>query len=151
MPVCLSVSVSRLLLSSSSHCVVSTSEKRGTKKEKKKVFHSNPRIFPDLFRLSFPPQSRLPLLSVLTPGSFLLWACGARLTIPAKSYSRGCCQRAAEDCVRATPRVSRWLSLWETPGSSFSPLAPRMCFGICVCLFSHPGQSDEEHINGGPI
>lgn len=32
MPVCLSVSVSCLLLSSSSHCVVSTSEKRGTKK-----------------------------------------------------------------------------------------------------------------------
>lgn len=34
MPVCLSVSVSCLLPSSSSHCVVSTSEKRGTKKEK---------------------------------------------------------------------------------------------------------------------
>ncbi|XP_051243739.1 disintegrin and metalloproteinase domain-containing protein 11-like isoform X1 [Dicentrarchus labrax] len=33
MPVCLSVSVSCQLLSSSSHCVVSTSEKRGTKKK----------------------------------------------------------------------------------------------------------------------
>ncbi|XP_036945743.1 disintegrin and metalloproteinase domain-containing protein 11-like isoform X2 [Acanthopagrus latus] len=45
MAVCLSVSVSRLLLSSSSHCVVSTSEKRGTKKEKKKSSTPVPESF----------------------------------------------------------------------------------------------------------
>lgn len=132
MPVCLSVSVSCLLLSSSSHCVVSTSEKRGTKK---KVFHSCPKSSPDLFRFSCPPRSRPPLSSVLLPGSVLLWACGAPLTIPAKSYPCGRCQHAAEDCVRATSRASRWLSPPETPGSSSSPVALRMCFDVCVPPF----------------
>lgn len=62
--------------------------------------------------------------------------CGAPLTIPAKSYSCGCCQQATEDYVQATPRASRWLSLWETPGSSSSPVAIRMCFGVCVPLLT---------------
>ncbi|KAM7371617.1 hypothetical protein PAMP_008835 [Pampus punctatissimus] len=65
--VCLSVSVSCLFLSSSSHCVVSTLEKRGTKE---KVFHSCPKSLQtssdDCFLhtpvCSFRPSSCLALL-----------------------------------------------------------------------------------------
>lgn len=53
--------------------------------------------------ISSPPLSCL-LFACLLPGSALLWARGAPLTIPAKSYSCGCCQQATEDRVRATPR-----------------------------------------------
>lgn len=51
MLVCLSVSVSCLLLSSSSHCVVSTLEKRGTKK---KSSTSVPKSLPIIVPTTFP-------------------------------------------------------------------------------------------------
>lgn len=79
------------------------------------------------------PVCSFRLSSCQAPSSS--WTCGASLTIPAKSYCCGCCQQASEDFVRATPRASRWLSLWETPGSSSSLVALRMCLGICVPRF----------------
>lgn len=70
MPVCLSVSVSRLLLSSSSHCVVSTSEKRGTKKEKKK---SLPLQSQNLSRpLPIIVSSTVPSTPLVCPHAWLL-------------------------------------------------------------------------------
>lgn len=119
-------------------CVLSTSvfllalchftlKKRGTKK---KVFHYCPTISPKPLP-SIVSSTIASAPFVCPPG-----ACGAPLTIPAKSYSCGCCQQATEDYVQATPRASRWLSLWETPGSSSSPVAIRMCFGVCVPLLT---------------
>ncbi|XP_078017855.1 disintegrin and metalloproteinase domain-containing protein 11-like isoform X1 [Epinephelus lanceolatus] len=98
MPVCLSVFVSCLLLSSSSHCVVSTSEKRGTKKKSLPLLSQNlSEPLPIIVSSTLP--RRLLSSVLLLPGSVLLWARGAPLTIPAKSYLCGCFQQAAEDCV----------------------------------------------------
>lgn len=93
---------------------------------KKKVFHYSPTISPK------PLPSIVSSTIASAPFVCPPQACGAPLTIPAKSYSRGCCQQATEDHVQATPRVRRWLSLWETPGTSSSLVATRMCFGVCV-------------------
>lgn len=129
------------LLSSSSHCVVSTLKKRGTK-TRKKVFHNSPRISPSFLRLSSLLLHALVhsshLSSCRTPSSLQVlgrvgpvWSSSHRTSQIILSWLLP--SRSHEDCVQATPRVSRWLSLWETPGSSSSPVALWMCFGfVCV-------------------
>lgn len=129
---CLSVSLSCQLPSSSSHCVVSTSEKRGTKKKSLPLLSQNlSKLLPITvflhtptfsFRLSScqaPSSSgHVELLSPYQPNHIVVASVSRTLRI-----------------VWATPRASRWLSLWETPGSSSSLAALRMCSGVCVPRF----------------
>lgn len=128
----ISVSLSCQLPSSSSHCVVSTSEKRGTKRKSLPLLSQNLSKFLPItvflhtpvcsFRLSYcqaPSSSgHVELLSPYQPNHIVVASVSRTLRI-----------------VWATPRVSRWLSQWETPGSSSSLVALRMCSGVCVPRF----------------
>lgn len=148
MSVSLSVSVSCLLLSSSSHCVVSTSEKRGTKK----VFHSCPKISPHLFRLSFPPRPRPPPF-VCPPAWFPSLPGPVELLSPYQPNHSRVAAASRPLRIVSGPRLAR---AGGSPCGRHQGLPPvrwlKECASVSVyLLFSHLGQSDKEHINGGPI
>lgn len=134
LPIRLFVSVSCLLLSSSSHCVVSTLEKRGTKKkrkEKKSLPLLSPQISSDR---RVPP--RCPSTRVRPVLLRARWISSDRTSPMVKTH--GCRQPAAEDCdrERAQSKQVAPLPLWETRGSSSSLAALRMCFGVAVPPFT---------------
>lgn len=107
LPIRLFVSVSCLLLSSSSHCVVSTLEKRGTKKKRKekrkKVFHfCPPKISSDR---RVPPVAHPPVSVRSCSGPV-----GSPLTVPAQWLTRTAADsRTLKTAIGSEPRASRWL------------------------------------------
>ncbi|XP_047427587.1 disintegrin and metalloproteinase domain-containing protein 11-like isoform X2 [Mugil cephalus] len=114
--VCLSVSVSCPLLSSSSHCVVSTLKKRGTKKKRKSstTVPKSLQTSSDCRFLHAPVHSFRPSSS-WAPSSSILW--GPPLLSPYQP------NRTHVAAASVPLRIGSGPHLRETPGSSSSPVA----------------------------
>lgn len=134
-------------------CVLSTSvfllalchftlKKRGTKK-KNRSSTTVPQYLQNLFQASFPPRSRLLLSSVLLGPVELLSPYQPNHTHVA----------AASRPLRITSRP-RLEQAGGSPCGRHRGLPPVQwlyeCALVSVYLFSRLGQSDQEHIKGGP-
>lgn len=141
LPIRLFVSVSCLLLSSSSHCVVSTLEKRGTKKKekRKKVFHFCP---PKSLPIVVTHHVAHPPVSVRSCSGPV----GSPLTVPAQWLKHTTADsRPLKTVIGSEPRASRWLPsrcgrrrglppvwrLWECASVSLYLPLPPVWYGTC--------------------